>query len=104
VHYGDPTMLKIVAPLTDSFYDELKAFENEAKYSQTFGYTFDGTPFSAEAGAIGSLLEQYLPALNAGQVADVDAAVDELVAALNAAGMADAIAANQTSLDAWLAK
>ena len=104
VHYGDPTMLKIVAPLTDSFYDELKAFENEAKYSLTFGYTFDGTPFSAEAGAIGSLLEQYLPALNAGQVADVDAAVDELVAALNAAGMQDAIDANQAALDAWLAE
>ena len=104
VHYGDPTQIKIVAPLTDSFYDELKTFENEAKYSKTFGYTFDGTAFSAEAGAIASLLEQKLPALNAGQVADVDAAVDELVTALNKAGMQDAIDANQAALDAWLAQ
>jgi len=36
-------------------------------------------------------------------VADVDAAVDELVAALNAAGMQDVIDANQAALDAWLA-
>jgi putative aldouronate transport system substrate-binding protein len=103
VHYGDPTMIKIVAPLTDSYPADTKAFENEAKMSLTFGYDFDGSAFSAEAGAIASVLEQKLPALNAGAVADVDAAVDELVAALNAAGMADIIAANQAALDAWLA-
>ena len=103
VHYGDPTAIKIVAPLTDSYPEDTKAFENEAKMSLTFGYDFDGSAFSAEAGAIATVLEQKLPALNAGAVADVDAAVDELVAALNAAGMADAIAANQAALDAWLA-
>lgn len=103
VHYGDPTAIKIVAPLTDSYPADTKAFENEAKMSLTFGYDFDGSAFSAEAGAIASILEQKLPALNAGAVADVDAAVDELVAALNAAGMADIIAANQAALDAWLA-
>lgn len=103
VHYGDPTALKIVAPLTDSYPEDTKAFENEAKMSLSFGYDFDGSAFSAEAGAIASVLEQKLPALNAGAVADVDAAVDELVAALNAAGMADCIEANQKALDAWLA-
>ncbi|MBQ9412704.1 MAG: extracellular solute-binding protein [Oscillospiraceae bacterium] len=102
VHYGDPTMLKIVAPLTDSYPEDTRAFENEAKMSLTFGYDFDGSAFSAEAGAIGTILEQKLPALNAGAVADVDAAVDELVAALNAAGMQDCIDANQKALDAWL--
>ena len=104
VHYGDMLKIKIVAPLTDSYYADTEAFENAAKMSKTFGYDFDGSAFSAEGGAIATVLEQKLPALNAGQVADVDAAVDELVAALNAAGMADAIAANQASLDAWLAK
>ena len=103
VHYGDPTMLKIVAPLTDSYYEDTKSFENEAKMSLTFGYDFDGSAFSAEAGAIATILEQKLPALNAGIVADVDAAVDELVAALNAAGMQDCIDANQKALDEWLA-
>lgn len=103
VHYGDPTAIKIVAPLTDSYPADTKAFEDEAKMSLTFGYDFDGSAFSAEAGAIASILEQKLPALNAGAVADVDAAVDELVAALNAAGMQDVIDANQAALDAWLA-
>ena len=103
VHYGDPTAIKIVAPLTDSYPEDTKAFEAEAKMSLTFGYDFDGSAFSAEAGAIASVLSQKLPALNAGAVADVDAAADELVAALNAAGMQDCIDANQAALDAWLA-
>ena len=103
-HYGSPTLRKIMAPLTDDYYEELNAFENSATYSKTFGYFFDGTEFSAESGAISSVMEQKLPALNAGQVADVDAAVDDLVAALNDAGMADCIAANQAQLDAFLGK
>ena len=103
VHYGDPTAIKIVAPLTDSYPEDTKTFEAEAQMSKTFGYDFDGSAFSAEAGAIASILDQKLPALNAGAVDDVDAAVDELVAALNAAGMQDCIDANQEALDAWLA-
>ena len=45
-----------------------------------------------------------LPELNAGMVADVDAAVDELVAALEDVGINDVIAANQAQLDAYLGK
>lgn len=102
-HYGNPMDLKIMAPLTDSYYSDLENYESSAKYSKTFGYFFDGTPYGAEAGAIATILEQKLPALNAGQVDDVDAYIDELVKALNDAGMADCIAANQADLDAWLA-
>lgn len=101
-HFGDPLSLKIVAPLTDSYYEDLKAFENSAKYSKTFGYFFDGTDYGAEAGAIASILEQKMPALNAGQVDDVDAYLDEMVEALNAAGMGDCIKANQEQLNSWL--
>ena len=79
-------------------------YENSAKRSLCFGYSFDASDYSAEAGAISSKLQEMLPALNAGMVADVDAAVDELVAALEDAGINDVIEANQAQLDAYLGK
>ena len=103
VHYGDPMKKKVLTPLTDSYYDELIAFENEAQVSKTLGYTFDSQDFNAESGAISTILEQKLPQLNAGQVQDVDAYVAELVNELSKAGMDDAIRANQEQLDAFLA-
>lgn len=102
VHYGDPLQLKIMAPVTASYYDDVVALENLARKSLAFGYSFDSSNFSAEAGAISSVLQEKLPMLNAGEVADVDAAVDDLVAALRTAGIDDIIAANQAQLDAFL--
>lgn len=103
VRYGSQMNRKIVAPLTDSYYADLQAFEDSAAVSLTLGYTFDNDGFGAEAGAIAAVLAEKLPMLNAGMVSDVDAAADELVAALEKAGMNDAIKANQEQLDAFLA-
>ena len=104
VQFGSQMDRKVVAPLTDSYYDELQAFEDAAGKTLAFGYTFDAASFSAESGAISNVLQEKLPMLNAGEVADVDAAVDELVAALKTAGIDDVIAANQEQLDAFLGK
>lgn len=104
VQFGSQMDRKVVAPLTDSYYDELQAFEDAAGKALAFGYTFDSANFSAESGAISNVLQEKLPMLNAGEVADVDAAVDELVAALKTAGIDDVIAANQEQLDAFLRK
>lgn len=104
VHFGSPLELKIVAPLTDSYYTDVQAFENEAHKSTAFGYTFDSTNFGAESGAISSVMQEKLPMLNAGEVADVDAAVDDLVASLKSAGIDDVIAANQEQLNTYLGK
>ncbi len=101
VHYGNPLDLKIVAPLTDSYYEDVVAFENSAKKSTAFGYTFDAADYSTETSAISNVLQEKLPMLNAGQVQDVDKAVDELVAALKTAGIDDVIAANQAAFDAF---
>lgn len=103
-HFGDPLKQKAVAPLDDSYYDELIAFDSNAKKSLSFGYSFDASDYSAEAGAISAVLQEKLPMLNAGMVEDVDAAVDELVKALEDAGINDVIAANQQQLDAYLAQ
>ena len=103
VRYGSQMNRKIVAPLTDSYYDDLQAFEAAAAVSLTLGYTFDSDGFGAEAGAIAAVIAEKLPMLNAGMVSDVDAAVDELVKALEKAGINDVIKANQEQLDAFLA-
>lgn len=104
VHYGDPLKQKIMAPVQPTYYDDVVALNNSAKMSLAFGYTFDANGFSAETSAINNVLQEKLPALNAGEVADVDAAVDDLVASLKTAGIDDIIAGNQEQLDAFLGK
>lgn len=103
-HFGDDMNLKILAPLTDTYYDDLKTFNDTANISKTFGYNFDASDYSAEAGAIASVLAEKLPMINSGDVEDVDVAVEELVSALQAAGIDDIIAENQKQLDAYLAQ
>lgn len=102
--FGDDMNHKIQAPLTDTYYDDLKTFNDTAKISKVFGYSFDASDYSAEAGAIASVLAEKLPMINSGDVEDVDVAVEELVSALQTAGIDDIIAANQKQLDAYLAQ
>lgn len=104
VHFGVAGDLKALAPLTDEFYTDAEALEKAAVKSACFGYTFDASEYSAEAGAISSVLQEKLPMLNSGTVADVDAALADLIAALEAAGMNDVIAGNQEQLNAYLGK
>ena len=102
-HFGDPLTRYVVAPLTDEYTAELKTFNDEAAKAKSFGYQFDASEYSTEAAAISSVLTAELPQLNAGQVEDVDAAVDQLVADLQDAGIDTVIAGNQEQLDAYLA-
>lgn len=104
IQFGSRLERKIVSPLTDSYYDEVQAFENSALKSLAFGYSFDPSGFSAESGAVNNVLAERLPALNAGEVDDVDAAVDALVAAMENAGINNIITANQEQLNTFLGK
>lgn len=104
VHFGKVSDLKILEPLTDDFYADAEALEAAAVKSACFGYTFDASDYGTESAAISSILQEKLPMLNAGVVADVDAAVDELVSALEKAGINDVIAGNQEQLNAYLGK
>ena len=104
VQYGKVSDRLLMAPLTDDIYAVAEALENAAVKSACFGYTFDASEWGTEAAAIGSVLQEKLPMLNAGTVADVDKAVDDLVAALRDAGMYDVIADNQAQLNAYLGK
>ena len=104
VHFGKNSDLLVMDPLTESYYADAEKLEAAAVKSACFGYSFDSSDWGAESGAISSILQEKLPMLNAGVVADVDQAVDELVAALEDAGINDIIAANQEQLNAYLGK
>lgn len=104
VRYGSQMDRKILAPMTDDYYKELEEFEASATKSLTFGFSFSGEGLSAQSGAIGSVLAERTPALNAGLVDDVDKAVDDLVKALESAGMNETVAACQEALDAYMGK
>ena len=104
VHFGKASDLYALLPLTDDYYAAAETLEAAAQKSACFGYSFDAADWSTEAAAINSILQEKLPMLNAGVVADVDKAVDELVAELEKAGINDVIAANQAQLDAYLGK
>ena len=103
MHFGNPTTRHIVSPLTDEYVNDLEAFNDSAVVSKAFGYAFDAEAYSTQAAGISAVLAEQLPLLNAGQVEDVDAAIEKLVADLQTAGIDEVIAANQEQLDAYLA-
>ncbi|MBR3401874.1 MAG: ABC transporter substrate-binding protein [Parasporobacterium sp.] len=100
--FGDPMMVYVKEPLTDDYYEELAAWETNARTSLSFGYSFDAEAFSVEARNIARILDEYLPILNVGMAQDVDAEMDALVAALQEAGIDEIIAANNEQLQEYL--
>lgn len=100
--FGDTTKILAAAPNTDNYAEDVKAYNDGVAVTKSLGYVFDTSSVSAEAGAISNALAEYVPRLETGMVADVDAAIDELLAALEAAGISDVIAENQRQLDAYM--
>lgn len=102
-HFGNPVDTLTATPNTDSYPEDVKAYNEGVHSSATLGYSFDATEFSAETGAVANVIAEYLPRLQAGQVEDVDAYLDEFLGALDNAGYNDIIAGNQAQLDDYLA-
>lgn len=102
-HFGNPVDTLTATPNTDSYPDDVKAYNEGVQPSATLGYAFDPAEHSAEAGAISNVIAEYLPRLQAGQVEDVDAYLAEFLEKLDTAGYSDVIAGNQAQLDAFLA-
>lgn len=102
--FGNPLETLTAAPNTDSYPEEVKAYNENVPKSLTLGYTFDVTDFSAEAGAVSNVIAEYLPRLQTGQVESVDSYLTEFLDALDKAGYNDIIAGNQAQLDSYLAK
>ena len=100
--FGNPMSQLIKYPLTDEYYSEIRKWENSAKKSLSFGYSFDAGDYALEAINISKILEEYLPILNVGFAEDVDSQIDELIEKLDEAGMNKIIEANNACLQEYL--
>lgn len=101
-HFGNPIDTLTAVPNTDSYGDDVIAFNERAKYSKALGYAFNISDFSSEAGAVSNIIAEYMPRLQTGQVDDIDAYINKFVGELDNAGYNDIIAGNQAQLDAFL--
>ena len=104
IRFGNPLEGKISAPLTDQYYEELLEWENSARKSLSFGYSFDASMFAVQARGISRIIGEYLPILNTGMAQDVPAQRDALNRELEAAGIGEIIAANNLQLQEYLQK
>ncbi len=102
--FGDTLQQFQLAPATESYYDDLKAFAAEAKPTKTLGYVFNTDNVATEIAAVASVVSEYRPVLETGMSDNVDATLAEFNSALKDAGIDKIISENQAQLDAWLAE
>lgn len=102
--FGDTMKIKQFVPATEEFYNDLKAFNDNAKKTLNIGYSFNTESVSSEVAAVTNVIAEFRPALECGVAGDVDAALAKFTKALDDAGYGKIIAENQRQLDEWLAK
>lgn len=102
--FGDTMKIKQFVPATESFYDDLKAYNDSAKRTLNIGYSFNTESVSSEVAAVTNVIAEFRPALECGVAGDVDAALEKFTKALDDAGYGKIIAENQRQLDEWLSK
>ena len=81
-------------------YDQLKTWNDSAKPSQAYGFTYDSTPVKTEVAAVTNVCNEFRKALEFG-VVDPEGTLDEFISRLKAAGIDTIIAEKQAQLDAW---
>lgn len=81
-------------------YENLKTFNEGAKVSKAFGFTFDSSKLNTEYAAVNNVISQYKLPLEDGAV-DVDTNLPKFITALKNAGIDKIIAAKQEQLNAW---
>lgn len=100
-YFGDTMQVFQWEPTTEDFYDELREFKANLQTGPFWGYSFDITPVSEEYRAVTNVLSIYLPPLECGMVANVEAAVNKLNTELRNAGIEHILAENQRQLNLW---
>ncbi len=84
-------------------WDRLKSFNEKAIISDNMGFIFDTKPVTNEIAACTTVIDEYLPNLNAGKLKDVNANIDEFVAKLKASGSEKIVEEAQKQLNTWRA-
>lgn len=83
--------------------EEIKTVQEalpENRYSPAIGYSFNASNVSAEKAAVTTVIDQYMPSINAGAL-NPDDAYPEFLDALKDAGIDKVIAENQKQLEEW---
>ncbi len=81
-------------------WEKTALYNQEAKKSKAFGFSFNADPVRTEMSALQAVLNQYLNGLETGTL-DPDETLPEFRAALRAAGIARVIEEKQKQLDIW---
>lgn len=103
--WGDRLEWPVFEPTPITKNQVLREFQDsipESRYSPAIGYSFKTESVSSEIAAIGTVIAQYAPSLNAGAV-DPAKALPEFIDALKSTGIEKVIAENQKQFDEWLA-
>lgn len=79
-----------------------KGLNNRSIASQ-IGYAYNSSNTANQVIAVGTVLKQYMPALETGTVSDLEAIYEQFISALKGAGIDDIIADNQAQFDAAIA-
>ena len=94
-YYIDPDMV--------GAWEETAKINSEAKGSVLLGFTFNAEPVSGQLANINALVDEQVDAILTGLVDDVDAAIADLNADLYAAGLQAVLDEMQAQVDAWAA-
>ena len=81
-------------------YDQLKEFNDTARKSKAFGFTFDNANVVTEIAAVQSVYDQYSMGLECGLV-DPNEVLPTMLEEMEAAGIQKIIDEKQAQLDAW---
>lgn len=85
----------------EDVWDQYQAFNDDATYSDVFGFFFDSSELSTELTALTSVRDEYVKSLETGSMADVENALKEFNEKLYAAGLQKYMDAKQEQVDAW---
>ncbi|MBW8349708.1 ABC transporter substrate-binding protein [Bacillus sp. IITD106] len=84
------------------YWEQMSAFNDTARQSPAFGFTFNADPVKTEIATVSNVIEQYQKALEMGTL-DPDKSLPEFHGKLKAAGADKIIAEKQKQLDEWKA-
>lgn len=93
-----------VTDAIENYGEQMNAYNNSAKESPAFGFTFDTSVVSNQVTACTNIIKQYCVNVEENGQQDVDQAISELNEALKKAGLDDIIAAKQAQYDEFLAQ
>lgn len=97
---GNNFITKIKEGQPADYWEQMVEFNNSAKQSPAFGFTFDAVTVKTEIATVTNVLEQYQKALEMGTL-DPDKSLPEFQEKLKAAGADKIIAEKQKQLDEW---